>query len=181
MAEIAFNLETVKHPPFENDPPVKFNIPAKTIGLIYGILAAIGLVFLGLFGIIGLLIGGALTAVSVASGNATGPLYFIVSLVHLVISIVAYAMIAWGGYKMYQLDHSGRDMVCLGFFVLVVSNLVGILTSLSPVGLIAGLIGWIISTAITFIFYYLIVISRFPDEAPLVAGGGSAGAPPPSA
>jgi hypothetical protein len=179
LAEIAFNLETVKHPPFENDPPVKFNIPAKTIGLVYCIIGAILLVFAGLGALLTLVFGGIGTAINVTNGGS--PVGFIIRLVSIVIAVVAYAMIAWGGYRMYQLDHGGRDMVLLGIFALVVSGFIGAFGSLSVL-IVAGLIFWAISTAVTFIFYYLIVISRFPDEAPLVAGGGSnAGAPPPSA
>lgn len=181
MAEFSFSLETVKHPPFENDPPVKFNIPAKTLGLVYAIIAAILLVFAGLGALITLVFGGLGAAADATSGNGLGFIGLIVRLISIVLEVVGYAMVAWGGYKMFQLNHDGRGMAMVGLFVLVVGSLVGVFASLSVL-ILFGLIAWAIGTAVTFIFYYLLVISRFPDEAPLVAGGGSnAGAPPPSA
>ena len=63
-------LETLVHPPFENDPPVKLNISAKIIGLVAAILAAIGLVVY-IFSIpFVLAIGSAVTVLGVATGTA---------------------------------------------------------------------------------------------------------------
>lgn len=176
MADLS--LETLHHPPFENDPPVKLNIPAKTIGLVYAIIAGIALVFAGIFGLIGLVLGGAIAAAGAAVGVSTGPLFFVGSLIRLVISIIGYGMVTFGGWKMYNLDHDGRTMAENGLLVLVIGSLVGVIASFSVAGIIFGLIGWVIGTAITGIFWYLLVISRFPDEAPLTGGGGGYTPPP---
>ena len=50
MADLS--METLYHPPFENDPPVKLNISAKTLGLVLAILYAI----FALFSLIGIVL-----------------------------------------------------------------------------------------------------------------------------
>ncbi|MEK7284588.1 MAG: hypothetical protein AAB114_01870, partial [Chloroflexota bacterium] len=58
-------LESLLAPPFAADPPVKMNVPAKTLGLILAILGAIGALF-GIFGIFALL---GLSAIAAAYGG----------------------------------------------------------------------------------------------------------------
>jgi hypothetical protein len=177
---VQYNLETLNHPPFENDPPVKLNIPAMTLGLVYAIVATIALVVLGFLGLLGLLLGGFLTAGAVALGGGGSPvLFFLLSAVRLVIQCIGYGFVALGGYRMYQGDKEGRSRAELGIFILVVGGLFGVLATFNPFSIIFGLFFWAFSTAVIFCFYYLLVISRFPDEAPLVAGGVAPPPPPP--
>ena len=66
-----------------------------------------------------------------------------------------------------------------------VVNLIGTIIAYSGLaglglGIGAGaIIGFIFWLVIRFIVYYLVVISRFPGEAPLVSSPGGYGAPPP--
>lgn len=154
-----FNQETLLNPPFAKDPPVKLNVPAKTLGLVYAILAAIS-AFFGAIAIIGLLGLGAF----VATAGAAAVIVWL-ALIGLIVSEVGTVMAAWGGYQMYQLNRDGKRLVIYG----LVLNLVGSL--ISALGGIGGFGGWIVSAAIAFALYYLVIISRFPDEPPLVATG----------
>ncbi|MEK7863170.1 MAG: hypothetical protein AAB295_07905 [Chloroflexota bacterium] len=145
-------LAALLDPPFAKDPPVKLDIPAKTLGGIYAILGAIG-ALLGLFGLLALL---GLSGVVAVAG--AGGLLFLV----LIGSLIAEAgtiMAAWGGYRMYQADRGGKTHVIYG---LALNALGGLVTALGSFG--GGLAGWIVSLAITFVLYYLVIISRFEDE-----------------
>jgi hypothetical protein len=154
--------ETLLNPPFAKDPPVKFNVPAKTLGLVCAILGAIGALF-GLFAIFGLL---GLSALATAVGGFAG--IFWLAVIGLIVSEIGLIVAAWGGYQMYQLNRDGKRLVIYGLVVDVVGSLIG---SLGGAG---DFVGWILSAAIAFAIYYLVIISRFPDESPLVAAGTGA-------
>jgi hypothetical protein len=137
-------MDELLNPSFMKDPPVKLDIPAKTLGLVCAILAGIST----FFGVIGLLGVSALTAVT-----ATGPLF----LVGTVINVAGSALVAWGGYKMYQGVRDGKKLVIYGLVASAVGSLVVALGT-------GGLPGWIVNVAILFAIYYLVVISRFEGE-----------------
>lgn len=141
-------MDMLLNPSFAKDPPVKLDIPAKTLGLVCAILAGIST----LFGVIGLLGASALTAVA-----GTGALF----LVGTVINVAGSALVAWGGYKMYQGVRDGKRLVIYGLVASVVGSLIAALGNL-------GLAGWIVNAAILFAIYYLVIISRFEGEPKLV-------------
>ena len=150
-------LDALLNPAFAKDPPVKLDIPAKTLGLVYAILGAIAVLF-GLSGLLGALqFGGYFAAARV------GGVLFLVIIGGL-ISLVGTAMAAWGGYRMYQADRGGKRIVIYG---LVLNALGGLVTALGSFG--GGLAGWIVSLVFIFVLYYLVIISRFEDEPKLVA------------
>lgn len=148
-------LDALLNPPFAKDPPVKLNIPAKTLGGIYAILGAIAALF-GLFGALALL--GLSGLVAVAGGG----LLFLI-LIGSLIAEVGTVMAAWGGYRMYQADRGGKTLVIYG---LVLNALGGLVTALGSFG--GGLANWIVGLAVTFVLYYLVIISRFEGETKLV-------------
>jgi hypothetical protein len=162
-------------PPFAADPPVKVNVNARILGLVIGILAVIG-------AILTLFAGGLISLIGFAGGFA------IIWFLGVLISLVAEIMVAIGGFRMYNLDRGGKDLVIYGLALALagaVLNLVGQLIAYSgiyafgyaPAGAIVGLI---IDAIIYFIIYYLVVISRFPGEQPLAPGGmGGYRTPPP--
>jgi hypothetical protein len=145
-------MNQLLHPSFMKDPPVKLDIPAKTLGLIYAILGGIAALF-GLFAIFALFGLSALTSITGVGG------VFILLLIGTIISEAGEVLAAWGGYRMYQGDHGGKTPVVMGLAISVIGGLV---SSLGAYG--SGLPGWIVSVAITFVLYYLVLISRFPDE-----------------
>lgn len=149
-------LDTLLNPPFAQDPPVKLNISAKTLGGVYAIVGGIAAVF-GLVGLLGLLGLGSYFAYA-----GIGGLIFLV-VIGSVISLIGTILAAWGGYRMYQEDRDGKRLVIFG---LALSAVGGLVTALGSFG--GGLANWIVSLAITFIFYYLVIISRFEGEPKLV-------------
>ncbi len=142
-------MDVLLNPPFAKDPPLKLDIPAKTLGLVYAILGAIG-TFFGLFGLLGI---SALAAVA-----GIGALFVLGTL----IGLAGTALAAWGGYRMYQADHDGKRLAIYGLAL----SAAGALVSALGYG---GLGGWIVNVAVTFVLYYLVIISRFEGEPKLVA------------
>ena len=97
-------------------------------------------------------------------------------------------VVAVGGFRMYQGDRSGKNLVIYGIVVAVIAQVVNLIGTIIAYSGLAGLglgigagaiIGFIFWLVIRFIVYYLVVISRFPGEAPLVSSPGGYGAPPP--
>lgn len=142
-------MDMLLNPSFANNPPVKLDIPAKTLGLVCAILAGIST----FFGVIALLGVSALTAVA-----GTGALF----LVGTVINVIGSALVAWGGYKMYQGDRDGKRLVIYGLVASAIGSLIAALGNL-------GLAGWIVNAVILFVVYYLVVISRFEGDPKLVS------------
>jgi hypothetical protein len=163
-------LETLVHPPFENDPPVKLNISAKIIGLVAAILAGLGLlVYLVSIPVV-LAIGTATTVLGVATGTHQGIL--VVALLGLVVGLIADLLTLVGGWRMYQENREGKKLVIYGLVVGLLGNLV------YQVGLVSfG--GFIFTALIDFVIYYIVVISRFPGDPPLVTGAMPPPPPPP--
>lgn len=148
-------MDVLLNPPFAKDPPVKLDIPAKTLGLVYAILGAIG-TFFGVFALLGS------TALAAVAG--TGALFVIGTL----IGVIGTALAAWGGYRMYQGDRDGKRLVIYGLVASAVGSLIAALGNL-------GLGGWIFNAVVLFVLYYLVIISRFEGEPKLVAN-----VPPPT-
>ncbi|HKY52022.1 MAG TPA: hypothetical protein VJP45_12265 [Candidatus Limnocylindria bacterium] len=140
-------MDALLDPPFAKDPPLKLDIPAKTLGLVLAILGGIGTV-LGVLALIGV---GAFAA---AIG---GGLLFIGTLVQL----VGTALGAWGAYRMYQEDRGGKRLVIYSLVINAVGGLISVLAG-------TGLGGWIVNTLLAVGIYYLVIISRFEGEPKLV-------------
>lgn len=156
------------NPSFASNPPVKLNVNARILGLVIGILAAIGL-------LLSLFAGGLLSIFGFVGGLA--PIW----LLGILVALVAEVMAAIGGFQMYNLNRRGKELVIYGLGLGIVGAVV---TLVGEIIAYSGYIGYGASGAIfSLIFdaiiygciYYLVVISRFPGEAPLVA---SAAGPP---
>jgi hypothetical protein len=145
-------VDRLLNPPFAKDPPVKLNVPAKTLGLIYAILGGIAALF-GLFGLLALL---GLSGVATLTGFGG---FWLLLVLGSLVSEAGTALAAWGGYRMYQGDRTAKKPVVLGLAISVIG---GLITALGSFG--SGLPGWIVGTAVTFVLYYLVIISRFGDE-----------------
>ncbi|MEO8897868.1 MAG: hypothetical protein ABI352_09485 [Candidatus Dormibacter sp.] len=176
------------NPPFANDPPVKLNVNAKTLGLVLTILGVIGILLqlLGLIAIFGLCSG-------YAFGGCGLPIIWLLG------DLVGFAGIILGtigAYRMYQGNPQGKEWVIYG---LLLGLLAAIITIIGEYAAYSGLIGLgvgggaifglIIDLIVYFIVYYLVIISRFPGGAPLSTGtmyggppssyGGPPSSPPP--
>ena len=145
-------MDVLLDPPFAKDPPVKLDIPAKTLGLVLAILGGIGTVF-GLLGLIGV------TAFATVVGGG-------LLVVGTLIALIGTALGAWGGYQMYQDDRGGKRFVIYGLILSVAGGLVAVLAG-------AGVGSWIVNAALAFVLYYLVIISRYEDEPKLVGAASS--------
>ena len=160
-------------PPFAADPPIKLNVPAKTVGLVAAILGIIGLVVFGLFGLIAAF---ALSTVASVCGLTTcvGTGIFFLAIIGVLALAVGALLYTIGGFQMYNLNRSGKNLVIYGLAVGVIGGLLELIGGLGAGSFIFDLIWFAVG-------WYLVVISRWPGDAPLVATTppGSYGSPPP--
>jgi heme A synthase len=90
-----------------------------------------------------------------------------VVIVALGASVVADAIIAWGGYQMYRVNRKAKETAIDGMALLVIAQVVAAVAQLEFLGFpIVFLVSMLVFFAVALVFYYLTVISRFPDEAP---------------
>jgi hypothetical protein len=141
-------LETLVNPPFAQNPP--FNVNAKIVGLVCLILSAIGLLFALVALPVVLAFGG------VAAGAGVGGIYAL-AVIGLIVSIGAAALTAYGGYRMWQGEADGKRLVIYGLAINFIARIVFGLGGES-------LAGEIINLLILGALYYVVVISRFPEE-----------------
>ncbi|MBJ7610362.1 MAG: hypothetical protein JF887_13165 [Candidatus Dormibacteraeota bacterium] len=179
-------MNSLVEPGFAKDPPVKLNVNAKILGLVLLILGALGILLdiLGLITVLGFC----------GSFSVYGACSFpIIWTIGNLVALVAAVLVTAGGYRMYQENPQGKEWVVYGLvirFVGAVISLIGNLTAYSGlVGVSFGgavIFGLIINLIFFVIIYYLVVVSRFPHQAPLSppganawGGGGGPSAPPP--
>ncbi len=167
---------SLTNPSFMNNPPVKLNVNARILGLVIAILAGIGL-------LLSLFAGGLLSIISFVGGFA--PIWFL----GVLVAIVAEAVAAVGGFQMYRLNPGGKSLVISGLalgFAGAVLSLVGEIMAYSGLlgyGASGAIVGLVFDVIVYGIIYYLVVISRFPNQPPLVSTammGPPPFGPPPS-
>jgi hypothetical protein len=169
-------------PGFAANPPVKVNVNARVLGLVIGILATIGAVLslIGLFAIFGFC-----TSFGITVSGCGFP---IIWLLGTVVGLAGEIMAAIGGFRMYQLNREGKVQVIYGIALAFLGALIGLVGNLVAYsGLIgvgfggAVIFGFIVDVIIYGVIYYLVVVSRFPGDAPLntATGGGYRTPPPP--
>lgn len=159
-------------PPFAADPPFKMNVPAKTLGLVLLILGAIGIIF----GILGL----TATFGACTLGGCGFPILWLLG---AIIGLIGVCIGTYGAYQMYQLNRDGKRLViyglALGFLGGVVSTIGTIIFyagyAVLGVGYGGAIVGLIIDVIIYAIVWYIVIISRFPGDTPLVAAGPTSG------
>jgi hypothetical protein len=164
---LASLTDQLLNPPFMADPPVKLNISAKIVGLVAAILSAIGVLFYLVAIPTTLAIGSQETILGIPTGVRPGVL--VIAMLGLLIGLVADLLTLAGGYRMYQENPEGKRLVIYGLVVSAIGSIV------FDIGR-ASVGGFIFTLVINGIIYYIVLISRFSNEAPLVAGGV---APPP--
>jgi hypothetical protein len=164
-------------PPFAADPPIKLNVPAKTVGLVAGILGIIGVIFLGLFGLIAAFalttIGTAcsnLNSLGVATNCGTAGIFFL-AIIGVILAAVGALLYMIGGFQMYGLKRKGKDLVIYGLALGLIGGLLDLIGGLGAGNFIFSLLWFVVG-------WYLVVISRWPGDAPLVAAPGGYGNPP---
>lgn len=168
-------MNALTNPPFASDPPLKWNINARILGLVIGILAALG----ALVGLISLF------AIFGFCSGLYGCGFPVLWLFGAVVGLAGEVLVAIGGFRMYTLDREGKDLVIYGIVLTAVGSLIALVGNGLAYGSLgtafgaASVFGFIVGLAIDFLIYYLVVISRFPHEQPLGPPGGWGGFTPP--
>lgn len=163
------------NPPFRSNPPLKVNVPARTIGIVIAILAGLAALFQIFVTITAFTFANALDSFCSVYGGCETHTAILAGLGALIV-LVGDVLGAWGGFQMYQMQPRGKALVVYGMVLAIAGNIV-------------YLIGWgfgyafgsvIVQIIIYAIVWYFVVISRFPNEAPLVAhpAGGYPGGYP---
>ena len=174
------------NPPFASNPPLKVNVPAKTFGLVMAIIAAVFAVFTLIVMIGAFTVSSALSSFESAANAECNAVHGVdcslysttgsaIAGIGALIVLAAMCVGAWGGFQMYQGIRRGKALMVYG----LVGAAIGWLIYAILWGFGIGITYFIVDLIIYAIIYYFLVISRFPDEAPLVpATAAPAGYPP---
>ena len=112
-------------PPFAADPPVKLNIPAKTLGLVLLILGAIGIIL----GILGLTVTfGACTVAGVSVGGCGLPILWLLG---ALIGLIGVCVGTFGAYQMYQVNRDGKRFVIYGLALGLLGSIVTLIGNIT--------------------------------------------------
>lgn len=150
------NLETLLNPPFAQDPPVKINVNAKTLGAVIAVLAVLGVVGVVVTLLSLLALGSMMTAVGY------GGIVFL-SIIGLIVDLVAELMALVGGWRMYHENPDGKRLVIYSLAIGILGQIVAGVGHYSISGPIFSLI-------LLAVVYYVVILSRFPTQ-PTVAPG----------
>jgi hypothetical protein len=140
------------NPSWAQNPPVKLDINAKILGIVIAILSALG-VLGSLVALLVLLGGGA----ALAAAGVGGILF--IAIIGTLIGGVAELLSLLGGWQMYQGNAAGKRWVIYGLAIALAGNVV---TGLGYLRVGSVILPILVILAV----YYLVVISRFPGEAP---------------
>lgn len=171
MADLSNN--PLVSPPFAGSPPVKLNVNASILGLVLAILAGVGF-------LLSLFAGGLVAIISFAGGLS--PIWLLGALV----ALVAEALGTAGGLLMFRGNRQGKELViyglslaALGAVVTLVGEVIAYSGSIYAFSAAGAVVGFLIDLIVYGIIYYLVVISRFPGQAPLAPRMGYPPPPPP--
>ena len=169
-------------PPFAADPPIKVNIPAKTVGIVAAILGILELIFFGLFGLFAAFALTTLATVCDGLTNCnTGGIFFL-ALVGVIVDSGRLAALPHRRLPDVQPESRRQEPGHLRPRARTRRrDLLELIGGLGAGGFIFDIIWFVVG-------WYIVVISRWPGDAPLVAAGptggygnppGGYGSPPP--
>ena len=160
-------MSNLTNPRFADNPPLRVNVDSKVLGLVIGILSLVaGLAWL-LVSIAGLLVVGTVNPYcnSIGQSGATcgnnGGI-FALGLIGFLLVLAGYLLAAVGGFRMFAMVHEAKSQAIYGLLLGVVG---GLIATIGYGGFLSVLI---FDVVLAIVVYYLIVVSRFPDEDPLV-------------
>ena len=138
------------NPKFAQNPP--FNLDAKILGIVIAVLSALGLLG-SLLALLALLAG----STALAAAGFVGIAF--IAIIGVLVGGVAELLSLLGGWQMYQGNVAGKRLVIYGLAIAFAGDVVTAFGYLRIGNVILPLI-------VTLVLYYLVVISRFPGEAP---------------
>lgn len=149
-------------PRFAADPPIKIPVDARVLGLVIGILSIVGAIAWLIVSAAGLFVVGSVNpycsgfAPSGANCGTSG--IFALGLIGFIVVVAGYLLSALGGFRMFAMIRTAKRQAIYGLVPEVVG---GILAVIGYGGFLSVLI---FDVVLAVIVYYLIVVSRFPDE-----------------
>ena len=160
-------MSSLTDPPFADNPPLKVNVDSRVLGLVIGILSLVaGLAWL-LVSIAGLWVVGSVNPYcnsfaqpGVSCGNNSG--IFALGLIGFLLVLAGYLLAAVGGFRMFAMVRDAKSQAIYGLLLGVVG---GLIATIGYGGFLSVLI---FDVVLAVVVYYLVVVSRFPDEEPLV-------------
>lgn len=153
-------------PPFAEHPPLKLDVDARVLGLVIGILSVVGAIAWTLVSITGLWVVGSVNAFCSGfqqSGSDCGTTsgVFALGLIGFALVVAGYLLGAVGGFRMFTEHHLAKRVVIYG-------QLIGVVGGLLAVFGYSGFVSvFIFDVLLAIVVYYLVIVSRFPDEMPL--------------
>lgn len=158
-------------PPFAADPPLKLSVDAKVLGLVTGILSAVAALAWLLVAITGLWVVGSVNAFcgsfepsGADCGTNSG--IFVLGLIGFLLVVAGYLLSAVGGFRMFGMVREAKNQTIYGLLLGVVGGLIAV------IGYSGFLSVMVFDVLLALVIYYLIIVSRFPDETPLVPYDG---------
>ena len=155
------------NPRFADDPPIKLRVDAKVLGLVIGILSIVATVAWILVSVTGLWVVGTINAYCSAfaqpgtsCGTTSG--IFALGLIGFLLVVAGYLLAAFGGFRMFAMVHTAKRLAIYGSALAIAG---GVIAAIGYGGFVSVLI---LDVVLGLLVYYLIVISRFPDEDPLI-------------
>lgn len=160
-------MNRLTDPPFADNPPLKVNVDSRVLGLVIGILSLVaGLAWL-LVSIAGLWVVGSVNPycssfaqAGASCGNNAG--IFALGLIGFLLVVAGYLLAAVGGFRMFAMVREAKSQAIYGLLLGVVG---GLIATIGYGGFLSVLI---FDVVLAVVVYYLIVVSRFPDEEPLL-------------
>ena len=163
-------MNNLTDPPFAQNPPLKVNVDSRVLGLVIGILSLVaGLAWL-LVSIAGLWVVSvnpycsSFAQAGASCGNNGG--IFALGLIGFLLVVAGYLLAAVGGFRMFAMVHEAKSQAIYGLLLGVVG---GLIATIGYGGFLSVLI---FDVVLAVVVYYLIVVSRFPDEDPLLPDEG---------
>ena len=164
-------MSNLTDPPFAANPPLRVNVDSRVLGLVIGILSLVaGLAWL-LVSVAGLWVVGSVNPYcnsfaqsGVTCGNNGG--IFALGLIGFLLVVAGYLLAAVGGFRMFAMVHEAKSQAIYGLLLGVVG---GLIATIGYGGFLSVLI---FDVVLAVVVYYLIVVSRFPDEEPLLPDEG---------
>lgn len=160
-------MNSLTDPAWGESPPLKVNVDSRVLGLVIGILSLVaGLAWL-LVSITGLWIVGSVNPYCssfVQEGSSCGSTsgIFALGLIGFLLVVAGYLLSAVGGFRMFAMVHEAKSQAIYGLLLGVIG---GLIATIGYGGFLSVLI---FDVVLAVVVYYLIVVSRFPDEEPLL-------------
>ncbi|MBV8528886.1 MAG: hypothetical protein JOZ75_11260 [Candidatus Dormibacteraeota bacterium] len=160
-------MSSLTEPMWAESPPLKVNVDSRVLGLVIGIISLVACLAWLLVSITGLWIVGSVnpycsSIVQEGTGCGSTSGIFALGLIGFLLVVAGYLLVAAGGFRMFAMVHEAKRQAIYGLLLGVIG---GLIATIGYGGFLSVLI---FDVVLALVVYYLIVVSRYPDEEPLV-------------